>query len=187
MRRFSPKRKRIWWLYFSGRSKYVPRMRRSALSVLALMAHLALVIAPVSSAAAELDAATLKALAEEDLIYTATERKDGSLSSAAPIWFWADGESDVLYTSTSPDSWKAKRLERGSPLHIWVGDDDGPYLVGEAERIMDPATITMMGEKYSDKYWIAWVGFFRPRADRVTEGKTIAYRVKLRPGEPKAD
>lgn len=184
MRRFAPKGKRIEWLYFSQMPQYVSHMRRLALSVLAL---LALVIPLASSASAELDAATRKALAEEDLIYTATERKDGSMSSAAPIWFWSDGESDILYTSTSPDSWKAKRLERGSPLHIWVGDDEGPYLVGEAERIMDPETITMMGDKYSDKYWIAWVGFFRPRADRVTEGKTIAYRVKLRPGEPQAE
>ncbi len=140
-----------------------------------------------SAASVELDAPTREALADSDLIYTATERKDGSTSSAAPIWFWSDGDSDVLYTSTAPDSWKAKRLERGSPLHVWVGEEDGPYLIGEAERVTDPETVTMMGEKYSDKYWIAWIGFFRPRADRVTEGKTVAYRVKLRPADAKTD
>lgn len=155
-------------------------MRRSVLS-LGVFA-VALVVAALP-ADAQLDAATRKALADSDLIYTATERKDGSLSSVAPIWFWSDGESDILYTSTAPDSWKAKRLKRGSPLHIWVGEEDGPYLIGEAERIMDPETVTMMGEKYSDKYWIAWIGFFRPRADRVTSEKTIAYKVKLRPAD----
>jgi len=149
--------------------------------LLASMAILAASSAAV--AAAELPAATREALAESDLIYTATERKDGTRSSKAPIWFWSDGESDVLYTSVSPDSWKAKRLARGSPLYVWVGDADGPFLIGDAERVTDPETVTMMGEKYSDKYWIAWIGFFRPRADRVSEGKTIAYRVKLRAGE----
>lgn len=158
-------------------------MRRALFS----MAIVAGLVAVASVASAEIDADTRKALADSDLIYTATERKDGSLSSAAPIWFWSDGESDILYTSTAPDSWKAKRLERGSPLHIWVGEDDGPYVIGDAERIEDPETVTMMGEKYSDKYWIAWIGFFRPRADRVSEGKTIAYRVKLRPADATAE
>lgn len=163
-------------------------MRRRIFSVLAVFSvGFGLLVGAPASASAQVDGATRKLLAEEDLIYTATERKDGSLSAAAPIWFWSDGESDILYTSTAPESWKAKRLERGSPLHIWVGDEDGPYLIGDAERIMDPETVTMMGEKYSDKYWIAWIGFFRPRADRVTDEKTIAYRVKLRPGEAKSE
>ena len=155
-------------------------MSRITSVVGAFLAFGFLVTALPGPASAELDAATRKLLAEEEYIYTATERKDGSISSRAPIWFWSDGESDVLYTSTAPDSWKAKRLGRGSPLHNWVGEEDGTYLIGEAERITDPETVTMMGEEYSDKYWIAWIGFFRPRADRVTEGKTIAYRVKLR-------
>ena len=73
-----------------------------------------------------------EALRESSLIYTATDRQDGSRSSVAPIWFWYDDESGYLYTTTSPTSWKAKRLAKGSPLHIWVGEDDGPYFIGEA-------------------------------------------------------
>lgn len=150
------------------------------------LSSIVLVVAILSStplaARADLPEATKKALTESDLIYTATERQDGSRSSAAPIWFWFDG-TDV-YTTTSPESYKAKRLARGSPLYIWVGEEDGPFLIGEAERIDDPAIVAKMGQAYSDKYWIAWVGFFRPRPDRVREGETIAYRVRVKEGTP---
>lgn len=128
-------------------------------------------------ARAEVSASTAKALTDEKLIYVATRRKDGSRSEAAPIWFCFD-QGDVFFT-TSPESWKAKRIAAGSPLYIWVGSEEGPFLMGEAERIDDPKTIEEMGEIYEDKYWIAWLGLFRPRPDRVTEGKTVAYRVKV--------
>ena len=64
-----------------------------------------------------------------------------------------------------------------------MGEDDGPYFIGEAERITDPATIKMVGDQYAGKYFVAWLGFFRPRAERVSSGKTAAYRVRLRPAE----
>ena len=36
-----------------------------------------------------------------------------------------------------------------------------------------------MGQAYRDKYWIAWMGLFRPRSERVTSGKTVAYLVEV--------
>ena len=43
-----------------------------------------------------------------------------------------------------------------------------------------------MGDAYGDKYWIAWLGFFKPRGSRVESGKTNAYLVSLRQGDPPA-
>jgi general stress protein 26 len=146
------------------------------------LAHLAaalLIPLLASGAGAELSAETRQALVDADLIYTATDRKDGSVSTVAPIWFWYDGESDFLYTTTSPESWKAKRIARGSPLHIWVGEEDGPYFLGEPESLTDAATIDRVGDAYADKYFIAWLGFFRPRSERVADGRTLAYKVHL--------
>jgi hypothetical protein len=128
-------------------------------------------------ARAEVSASTAKALSEEKLIYVATRRKDGSRSDPAPIWFSYD-QGEVFFT-TSPESWKAKRIAAGSPLYIWVGSEEGPFLMGEAQRIDDPKVVEDMGKTYEDKYWIAWLGLFRPRPDRVTAGKTVAYRVKV--------
>ena len=41
-----------------------------------------------SVARGELPAEVRKELVDSSLIYTATQRKDGSRSSVAPIWFW---------------------------------------------------------------------------------------------------
>mgnify|MGYP005868221291 CR=1 FL=1 len=147
-----------------------------------LWAGAAVLLAPVRALAQAIPAATKEALATSKLIYVATQRKDGERSTAAPIWFvW---ENDAIWTTTSPDSWKAKRIARGSPLYIWVGSESGPFLVGTAEKITDPAVIAHMGELYADKYWIAAMGFFRPRPERVSSGKTIAYKVTVAGGTP---
>ena len=120
---------------------------------------------------------TQELLQSSSYIYTATERKDGGVSESVPIWFMWDGEK--VFFTTSPDSWKAKRIARGSPVIINVGSKDGPKLTGKATKVSDPALIDRMGQAYNDKYWIAWLGFFRPRSDRVTSGKTAAYLVDI--------
>lgn len=142
----------------------------------------AMLLAPVRALAQRVPAATKEALATAKLIYVATQRKSGERSTIAPVWFvW---ENDTIWTTTSPDSWKAKRIARGSPLYIWVGSESGPFVVGTAEKITDPAVIAHMGELYADKYWIAALGFFKPRPERVSSGKTVAYKVTIAEGTP---
>ena len=153
--------------------------RRAVLRALSV-AGAALLLAPLRALAQRIPAATRDALATSKLIYVATQRKSGERSTIAPVWFvW---ENDAIWTTTSPDSWKAKRIARGSPLYIWVGSESGPFLVGTAEKVTDPAIVAHMGELYSDKYWIASMGFFRPRPERVTSGKTVAYKVTVAEG-----
>jgi hypothetical protein len=144
----------------------------------------AALLAPVLTLADALPAATREALAKAKLLYVATQRKNGERSTSAPVWFIY--EDDAIYSTTSPDSWKAKRIARGSPLYMWVGSESGPFVVGTAEKITDPVVIAHMGDAYADKYWIAMLGFFRPRPERVAAGKTVAYKVTLSPGPPPA-
>lgn len=125
---------------------------------------------------------TVAALRSAELLYVATRRKSGQRSTVRPIWFMFEG--DRVYFTTSPTSWKARRIQRGSPLYIWVGSESGPFVVGRAQPVTDPAVIRHMGEVYAQKYWLAWLGFFRPNAERVEAGKTVAYRVALRRGTP---
>ena len=122
-----------------------------------------------------------QALERARQLYVTTERKDGTQSTVSPIWFMYDG--DAVYFTTAPGSFKAKRIAKGRPLTIHVGTEDGPVVVGKAEKVTDPAYIDKMGAAYDKKYWISWMGFFRPRGDRVTSGKTMAYVVD--PEEPK--
>ncbi len=147
---------------------------------LSFLFAVALIGSAEPAAAAELPAKTREMLRTSDYIYTATRRKNGERSSIAPIWFFYEG-GDELFFTTSPDSWKAKRIATGSPVYVWVGEKDGPHFVGEAREVTDAALVDRMGENYNNKYWIAWMGFFRPRSERVTSGKTKAYMVKLTP------
>jgi PPOX class probable F420-dependent enzyme len=108
-------------------------------------------------------------------IYVATRRADGRWGKAAPVWFIYDGQA--VYLTTAPTSYKARRIKRGSPVRVWVGGAEGPAFTGKAEVIEDPALVERMGSAYTQKYWLAWLGLFRPRASRVAAGKTLAVKV----------
>ena len=116
-----------------------------------------------------------EALGSAQQLYVATIRADGSRSKVSPIWFMFDGEA--VYFTTTPTSYKARRIAKGSPLDVWVGSEDGPHFVGQAEIVRDPALAERMAPVYNEKYWIAWLGFFRPRPERVRAGETLLVRV----------
>lgn len=135
----------------------------------------ALVALGAAIAGAQLPPDVRQALATAKNLYVATKRKDGSTSKVAPIWFMTEG--DAIYFTTVPTSYKAKRIAGGSPLLVWVGSEQGPHFVGKGEILRDPALAEKMAPVYDRKYWISWMGLFRPRADRVREGKTVIVRV----------
>lgn len=135
-----------------------------------------LVMGMVSAAAGDLPQEVDAALREAKEIHVATRRSNGEWSKAAPIWFAYDG--DAVYFTTSPGSWKARRIRAGSPVKIRVGSATGPSFEGRGEELKDSVEVERMGEAYAAKYWIAWIGLFRPRASRVAAGKTVAFRVR---------
>ena len=139
----------------------------------------ALLLVGVTVAAARLPPDVRQALKTAKNLYVATERKDGTRSKVSPIWFMADG--DTVYFTTLPTSYKAKRIAKGSPVLIWVGSENGPHYVGKGEIVHDPAVAEKMAPAYDQKYWISWFGFFRPRPDRVRDGKTVIVRVNPAP------
>ena len=122
--------------------------------------------------------AVAEALRTAKQIWVATKRKDGTPSKKVPVWFMRDG--DALLFSTGPESHKARRIARGSPLLVWVGSEEGPHFEGPAELLRDPDVAARMAPVYDQKYWISWLGFFRPRPERVRAGKTVI--VKVSPG-----
>ncbi len=126
--------------------------------------------------AAALDSHTIAQLHTAKEIYVSTKRKSGQWSSTAPVWFWYTDEA--IYFTTSPRSHKAKRILDGrNAVRVAVGSEDGPTFTGTAEILTDTAIVERMGEAYNNKYWIAWLGFARPRVGRVESGKTIAIKV----------
>ncbi len=115
------------------------------------------------------------ALKTEKHIYVATQRVNGEWSTPAPVWFMYDGEA--VYLTTAPTSHKAHRIHRGSPVRVWVGKKDGPFFAGEAHFVKDQAVVERMAEAYTHKYWIAWLGLFRPRPGRVATGQTLIVKI----------
>lgn len=112
-------------------------------------------------------------------IYVATERKDGTHSKPVPVWF---GYMDnAVWFTTAPDSHKGKRVKRGSPMYVSAQGPDGPFVRTKVDIIKDGATAERLGQLYSQKYWIAWLGFFRPSRARNESGKTILLRLTPAP------
>src|SRR5438105_14274027 len=60
----------------------------------------------------------IDAFAKSSLVYIATVRKDGNQSKSTPVWFTTTPDH-VLLIETGPNTWKAKRIRRGSPAMIW--------------------------------------------------------------------
>jgi hypothetical protein len=144
------------------------------MTLVGLVLACCLVVA-VAAAAAGFPADVTEALKTSKEIYVATRRADGTPSKVVPVWFMYDGEA--IYFATGPESHKAKRVAKGSPLLVWVGSESGPHFEGHAELIRDPEVAAKMAPVYSQKYWIAWLGLFRPNAERVRSGKTLIVKV----------
>lgn len=147
----------------------------SALLILLMLCLAGLIPGMVRTAAA-LDSDTIAQLHTAKEIYVSTKRKSGEWGSAAPVWFWYADE--VIYLTASPSSYKARRILDGrNTVRVAVGGRDGPTFTGTAEIFTDAAIVERMGEAYNNKYWLAWLGFARPRVSRVESGKTVAIKV----------
>lgn len=112
-------------------------------------------------------------------IYVATVRKSGARSTPVPVWF---GYLDnAIWFTTGPDSHKGKRVRGGSAVFVSVQGKEGPFVRTRAEIVKDPAMAERLGALYAKKYWIAWLGFFRPSRERVESGKVILLRLTPEP------
>jgi hypothetical protein len=156
-----------------------PIMRISAASLPHLIAAAALLLALAAPAATTFAAASprdIDALSRATYIYIATVRKDGNQSKAAPVWFITTAGHDVLI-ETSPTSWKAKRIKRGSPAMIWIGTRTGPAFIGKAEIVTDTALQDQVIAEYPKKYLLARIGFARPSRAKLDRGQIVVIRI----------
>ena len=151
-------------------------------TMLGLLIALGLCMVGVAQGADGLSSEVEAALKTESYLYVATRRLNGEWSTPAPVWFMYDGEA--VYFTTAPTTHKAHRIHRGSPVRVWVGKKDGPFFEGEARFVKDRAVVERMAEVYTQKYWLAWLGFFRPRPRRVSSGKTLVVKVTPVAPEP---
>lgn len=155
-------------------------MKISAANLPHLMATAVVLIGlaiPVSNAIAAATPRDTDALAKATYIYIATVRKDGNQSKAAPVWFIATADNQVLI-ETSPTSWKAKRIKRGSPALIWIGSRTGPAFIGKAEIVTDKAQQDQVIAEYPKKYLLARIGFARPSRAKLDSGQIVVIHIE---------
>ncbi len=118
----------------------------------------------------------LTAFQDASYIYIATVRKDGNQSRAARVWFIVTPDNKILI-DTNSDSWKAKRIKRGSPVLVWLGSATGPAFIGKAEIVEEKAIQDTMIEKIPEKYFLARVGFFGPKRAKFDDGQIVTIRI----------
>lgn len=143
------------------------------------LGQLGLAIAMLTLPAVALAQATqrdIDAFAKSTLVYIATVRKDGNQSRSTPVWFTTTPDH-ILLIETSPTSWKAKRIRRGSPAMIWIGAVDGPAFIGKAEITNDPAVETRIITDYPEKYLMARMGFAKPTQEKFDKSTIVAIKI----------
>jgi hypothetical protein len=151
-------------------------MKISAANLPYLLASAAILAAVAAPAIAATSPRDVKALAQATYIYIATVRKDGNQSKAVPVWFTTTADKQVLI-ETSPTSWKAKRIKRGSPAMIWIGSRTGPAFIGNAEIVTDTKLQDQVIAEYPKKYLLARIGFARPSRAKLDRGQIVVIRI----------
>ena len=146
---------------------------RKDFALLSIALVVTFLMLPVS-ARTEMTSRDAQALAGAKLIYIATVRKDGNQSKAAPVWFTMSADNKAILIQTGPQTWKAKRIKRGSPALIWIGTAGGPAFIGKAEITPDAAVVQKILTDMHDKYWENRVMGVGPSAERFKSGERIA-------------
>jgi hypothetical protein len=153
-----------------------PLMKISAANLSHLIAAAAIFAAVATPAIGATSPRDVGALAKATYIYIATVRKDGNQSKAAPVWFITTADKQLLI-ETSPTSWKAKRIKRGSPAMIWIGARTGPAFIGKAEIVADTKLQDQVIAEYPKKYLLARIGFARPSRAKLVSGQIVVIRI----------
>src|SRR5262249_10557021 len=132
----------------------------------------ALVAAALASWARVASARDTRALAKASYVYVATLRKAGSQRAQVPVCSIPTAGDQVLI-DTNTDSWKARRIERGSPVLVWIGSRTGPAFIGRGELVADRAVQDEMIKQIPRKYWLAWLGPLRPTREKVDARENV--------------
>lgn len=144
----------------------------------ALLCGAALPIGVTPAAAADesvLSAAQQKDLGAAKYVYIQSTRKDGSLSKPAEIWFlFHDG---AVWVGTTPQSWRAKRIQAGRPrARIAIGKLDNEPFFANGEIVKDATAQELMLKTYADKYPDGWSRYAEKFRTGFQDGSRILIR-----------
>lgn len=142
----------------------------------ALAAAIVLMLA-ASAAHAQISARDAQALAKSKLVYVATVRKGGNQSKVAPVWVTTSTDNKQVLIQAGPDTWKIKRIKRGSPVLVWIGSANGPAFIGKAEITGEAAVQKKILDDFREKYWENRVMGVGPSRAAFDSGKKVAIKI----------
>jgi general stress protein 26 len=137
----------------------------------------AIIVALTSAAQAQISPRDQQALAQAQLVFVATVRKNGMQSRAAPVWFTTDADNRAILIQTDSTTWKAKRIRRGSPVLVWIGAPRGPAFIGTAKITKDSAVIDKILKDYKQKYWQDRILGWGPSRGPFESGEVVAIKI----------
>jgi hypothetical protein len=150
----------------SRRRLEVSMNRRAALAVL-----LGLLLSPLASRAA-LPESVATELAKAKYAYVASQRKDGSFSKPAEIWFLF--HEGAVYVASPPTAWRVKRIRAGRKrAQIAVGKVDGPSFLAKGEIAKEPDVHAVLFETFAKKYPDGWGSFEKKFREGLKEGSRV--------------
>lgn len=147
---------------------------RVALAVAIVMLVLASSTAP---ARAQISTRDAQALSAAKLIFVATVRKNGNQSKAAPVWFTTSADRKAILIQTGPNTWKAKRIRRGSHVLVWIGSPTGPAFIGNAAISKDAAAWDKILADFREKYWQNSILGMGPSRGEFDDGEVLAIMI----------
>jgi hypothetical protein len=113
-----------------------------------------------------------RALREATYVYVQSERKDGSWSKPAEIWFHVDGGR--VCVGTRPSSWRIRRIGWGrTKARIAVGKPDGPAFEATGAVVHDAALEARLMDDYAKKYPEGWKKFEQSFRDGFKSGERV--------------
>lgn len=130
---------------------------------------------PRESRAAALSAEMQKQLAESKYVYVSSQRKDGSFSPPAEIWFMVhDG---AVWVGTRKTSWRARRIRAGrSAARVHAGSASGPAFDATAAIVDDPAVWKVLFDSLAKTYPDGWSSHEKAFRDGAMNGDRVLIR-----------
>jgi predicted pyridoxine 5'-phosphate oxidase superfamily flavin-nucleotide-binding protein len=117
----------------------------------------------------------VQALEQSPYVYVATQRKDGTFSPPAEIWFmWDQG---AVWMASPATTWRAKRIRAGrGAARIFVGRKDGPMITATGSFVRDPAAYERLYATYAKKYPDGWPRYEAKFREGLKDGSRVLMR-----------
>jgi hypothetical protein len=90
------------------------------------------------------------------------------------VWFTVSTDRNAILIQTGLQTWKAKRIRRGSPVLVWIGDADGPAFIGKAESTGNASVQQKILDDFKKKYWLNRVFEVGPSRTDLAAGRQLA-------------